>query len=118
MFDGEEWATITKGLKVFDKPCQPRYLPGVHKVQRDEILEKWEMNNAFYRLIDKSLKAEVLNVRAARTEARDLMQDLQDIQNGITVYHESDLQKSEQTRKKEAAAAGRRKRKSRDWKGN
>ena len=59
------------------------------------------MNNAFYRLIDKSLKAEVLNVRAARTEARDLMQDLQDIQNGITVYHESDLQKSEQTRRKE-----------------
>lgn len=101
LFDGEQWATITKGLKVFGKPVSLDICRAYIKVQRDEILEKWEMNNAFYRLIDKSLKAEVLNVRAARTEARDLMQDLQDIQNGITVYHESDLQKSKQTRKKE-----------------
>ena len=101
LFDGEEWTTITKGLKVFDKPVSLDICRAYIKVQQDEILEKWEMNNAFYRLIDKSLKAEVLNVRAARTEARDLMQDLQDIQNGITVYHKSDLQKSEQTRKKE-----------------
>jgi len=44
---------------------------------------------------------EVLNVRAERRESRDLMQDLEDIRNGIQVVHASDMQKLEAQAKKE-----------------
>ena len=42
------------------------------------------------------------NIRIAKTAGRDLMQDLSDIQNGITVEHASDKEKADVAKKREA----------------
>lgn len=44
---------------------------------------------------------EVLNIRIEKRESRDLMQDLQDIKEGIEVVHASDLKKASAQAKKE-----------------
>ena len=55
---------------------------------------------------DKSLKIEVINLRAARVDKRDILQDLRDIANGIEVIHAADSLKAakEQKRARRAAA--------------
>ena len=48
-----------------------------------------------------SITATVQNIRVARSAQRDLMQDLQDVRDGIAVTHESDLQKAAEAQKRE-----------------
>ena len=38
-------------------------------------------------LVDSTLKIEILNLRATRMDTRDILQDLQDVANGIQVTH-------------------------------
>lgn len=45
-------------------------------------------------------KVEVTNIRAEQRESRDLMQDLQDINDGIEIVHASDQKKREKDQKK------------------
>ena len=49
---------------------------------------------------DPTLKIEILNLRAARMDTRDILQDLQDVANGIQVTHVSDSLKAAKTQKK------------------
>lgn len=44
---------------------------------------------------------EIQNVRAERRESRDLMQDLEDIRNGIQIVHDSDMEKRDSENKRE-----------------
>ena len=44
---------------------------------------------------------EIQNVRAERRESRDLMQDLEDIRNGIQIVHASDMEKRDSENKRE-----------------
>lgn len=54
--------------------------------------------------------SEIRNIRVARQEGRDLMQDLQDVRDGITVQHASDMQKAARAQKNERYQAGKIKR--------
>lgn len=71
------------------------------------------MNHHHELFFDKTLKIEVINLRAAKVNTRDIKQDLQDIANGIEVIHTVDSQKAakEQKRARRKAARERRIRK-------
>lgn len=53
----------------------------------------------------------MLNIRAEQRESRDLMQDLQDIRDGIEVTHASDVQKNQKEEKKRRRQQAQEKRK-------
>ena len=108
---------LRKGLKVFDKPIawtdaeialkiwqhdpdssqlpvcmRDRLNAGEHTHTRDLSREAyfvrhhryWDGHN------DVELYVEIRNIRIAKNEQRDMLQDLRDVQNGITVVHDSD----------------------------
>lgn len=101
IFDGEQWTHIEKGMRVFDKPCSMDICEAFVKVQSDEILHNYEVNHSTEYIFDKSFKAEILNIRAESKPSRDLIQDLQDIKDGITIVHASDSEKRMKEQKKE-----------------
>lgn len=101
LFDGEEWIHIEKGIRVFDKPCSMDICESFIKVQSDEILHNYMVNHSTEFMFNKDLKVEVINIRAESKPSRDLMQDLQDIKEGITIIHASDAEKRNKEVKKE-----------------
>lgn len=101
IFDGEQWTHIEKGMRVFDKPCSMDICEAFVKVQSDKILHDYEVNHSTEYMFDKSFKAEILNIRAESKPSRDLIQDLQDIKDGITIVHASDSEKRMKQQKKE-----------------
>jgi len=52
-------------------------------------------------MTDPDLQIEILNLHAESRESRDLMQDLEDIWNGIAVVHASNQKKAAIQNKKE-----------------
>ncbi len=50
---------------------------------------------------------EIQNVRAEQRESRDLMQDLEDIRNGIQIVHASDMEKRDLENKRESRRQSR-----------
>ncbi|MST57272.1 sarcolemmal membrane-associated protein [Waltera intestinalis] len=101
LFDGERWTHIEKGMRVFKNPCSMDICKAFIKVQSDKILSDYKMNHSTEYLFDKSFKAEILNIRAESKPSRDLMQDLQDIRDGIEISHASDNEKQKKEAKKE-----------------
>lgn len=101
LFDGEEWVHIEKGIRVFDKPCSMDICESFIKVQSDEILHNYMVNHSTEFMFNKDLKVEVINIRAESKPSRDLMQDLQDIKEGITIIHAYDAEKRNKEMKKE-----------------
>ena len=105
LFEGQVDTSITRGRKLFPHPVSMDICRACVKLCRDRIerdvgLEySHQLFNAEY--YGKEFSVEVLNVRAERRESRDLMQDLEDIRNGIQVVHASDMQKLEAQAKKE-----------------
>lgn len=100
MFDGEQWTHIEKGMRVFDKPCSMDICETFVKVQSDEIQHWYMLNHSVDFMFDKSFRAEILNIRAEAKPSRDLVQDLQDIKDGITITHASDTEKCAKEYKK------------------
>lgn len=128
--------SIIKGLKVFDKAVamhdaelalriweknpNARTLPS-QMLRRLDVAVNLENNIGskevyFVRTHGKlherecRVHAEIRNIRVARQEGRDLMQDLQDVRDGITVQHASDMQKAAKAQKNERYQAGKIKR--------
>ena len=101
IFDGDEWTHIEKGVRFFKKPCSMDICEAFVKVQSDEIQYWYMVNHSVDFMFDKSYKAEILNIRAEAKPSRDLMQDLQDIKDGITITHASDTEKSAKESKRE-----------------
>ena len=128
--------SIIKGLKVFDKAVamhdaelalriweknpNARMLPS-QMLRRLDVAVNLENNIGskevyFVRTHGKlherecRVHAEIRNIRVARQEGRDLMQDLQDVRDGITVQHASDMQKAAKAQKNERYQAGKIKR--------
>lgn len=101
LFDGERWTHIEKGMRVFKNPCSMDICEAFIKVQSDKILSDYKVNHSTEYLFDKSFKAEILNIRAESKPSRDLMQDLQDIRDGIEISHASDNEKQKKEAKKE-----------------
>lgn len=128
--------SIIKGLKVFDKAVamhdaelalriweknpNARMLPS-QMLRRLDVAVNLENNIGskevyFVRTHGKlherecRVHAEIRNIRVARQDGRDLMQDLQDVRDGITVQHASDMQKAAKAQKNERYQAGKIKR--------
>lgn len=110
IFDGEQWTHIEKGIRVFKKPCSMDICEAFVKVQSDKILRNYQINHSTEYMFDKNFKAEILNIRAEARQSRDLMQDLQDIREGITITHASDSEKKEKEAKKEKRKLAQQKR--------
>lgn len=113
LFPDQQKSIIRKGCKLLDKTisltiCEAIVRYGRHEVE-DKILTEYHAELFF----DKTLKIEIINLRAARVDTRDITQDLQDIANGIEVIHAADALKAakEQKRARRAAAKAQRIRK-------
>ena len=100
IFDGEKWTHIEKGMRVFDKPCSMDICDAFVKVQSDKILHDYQINHSTWNMFDETFRAEILNIRAESKPSRDLMQDLQDIKDGISIIHASDAEKRVKEQKK------------------
>lgn len=100
MFDGEQLTHIEKGMRVFDKPCSMDICEAFVKVQSDKILHDYQINHSTEYMLNETFRAEILNIRAEAKPSRDLMQDLQDIKDGITITHASDTEKRAKEYKK------------------
>jgi len=102
LFDKSEEVMISKGNRFFEKPCSIDICEAFVKANGVGEISYWyEINHSFERFINPTWKFEILNVRAEQKESRDLMQDLQDIKEGIEIYHASDSEKAVKESKRE-----------------
>ena len=105
LFEGQVDTSITRGRKLFSHPVSMDICRACVKLCRDKIEWKvrMEYSSELFRAerYGKEFSIEVLDIRAERRESRDLMQDLEDIRNGIQVVHASDVEKLEARAKKE-----------------
>ena len=96
---------IIKGKKLFDHPVSMDIAKICARLCQDKIKEKMR-NHYFTELFfseyhGRYFSFEILNVRAEQRESRDLMQDLEDIRNGIQIVHASDMEKQNSENKRE-----------------
>lgn len=110
LFDGEKIVSITRGLRYYEHPVSMDICEAFVKLQSNRIYEEYRFNHSQNWLLDKSFQAEILNIRAESRPSRDLMQDLQDIQDGIAICYDADLRKAdkEEKRRKRAEAKAKR----------
>lgn len=110
LFPDHQRTIVEKGLKLLDKAvsltiCEAIVRYGRHRV---EVHVRMEHHSELF--FNKTLKIDVINLRAARVDTRDIVQDLQDIANGIEVVHAADKLKEAKAQKRarrEAAKAQR-----------
>lgn len=91
----ETIVSINKGIKLLR--ASETICEAIVKYARQHIQSKVYMENHSFCFFGGTV--EVLNLRYERRESRDLMQDLQDVANGIAVTHQSDLQKQKKAEK-------------------
>ena len=113
LFPDQRKTMVEKGRKLLRSTVSLTLCEAIVKYGRHRVEER--VRSEFHRdlFFDKTLEIEIINLRAARVDARDIMQDLQDIANGIEVVHAADKMKAakEQKRARRAAAKERRVRK-------
>ena len=110
MFDKDKYVSIEKGRRFFDKPCSMDICEAFVKVQKDEISYQYGVNHSWEKFINPTWEFEILNIRAESKVSRDLMQDLQDIKEGIEIYHASDEEKRTKEQKHEKREVAKQKR--------
>jgi hypothetical protein len=107
LFDGEQVVTMLKGNRLFNKPCSLTVCDEIVKRCKDYILERVKSKYHNQLFLNPDMVIEILNVRAEYRESRDLLQDLTDVQNGIKVIHQSDLEKAAKVNKSKRKEARR-----------
>lgn len=101
MFDREKVVSIKKGIRFFDRPCSIDICEVFVKVNAlQKISSYYGSNNSYKKLLNPTWEFEIINIRAEQKESRDLIQDLQDIKDGIQIVHASDIEKSKKEHKK------------------
>lgn len=100
LFDGEEVIHIKKGVRLFETNKSVTICEEVAKRCETAIIRR-EKDNYHSRILLLGWTVEVLNIRAEQRESRDLLQDLQDIRDGITVTHASDEERNMKAAKRE-----------------
>ena len=105
LFEGQIDTSIIKGKKLFDHPVSMDICKICARLSQDRIKEKMRghyFTELFlFEYYGRYFSFEIQNVRAEQRESRDLMQDLEDIRNGIQIVHDSDMKKREAEAKKE-----------------
>jgi hypothetical protein len=102
---------VKKGVRLFDNNKPVPILEAFIKAYPDEPLEKEKGKSEhsqklfFAQYYGQKYDLEIINIRIELRETRDLLQDLQDAQEGIEVVHESDLIKAKKQAKRDAKKA-------------
>lgn len=102
LFGDEDVVIVRKGIKLRQRPISETIAEAIVKRCLPSIQRNVELNSSCMIFMGELKSVEVINLRAGRNEARDLLQDLQDVANGIEVVHEIDAQNAEKARKREA----------------
>ncbi|MEH2939416.1 hypothetical protein [Lawsonibacter sp. JLR.KK007] len=110
LFPDQRKTIVEKGRKLLSSTVSLTICEAIVKYGRHRVEER--IRSEFHRdlFFDKSLEIEVINLRAARVDKRDILQDLQDVANGIEVIHAADSLKAAKAQKRarrEAAKAQR-----------
>lgn len=97
----ETWESVHRNIRFFDKPCSIDICEAFIKRQKEEISRWYEVNHSYEKWIDSSFQFEIINVRAECKPSRDLLQDLEDLRNGITIYYDDEEEKLRKEKKKQ-----------------
>ena len=114
LFEGQVDTSIQKGVRFLQHPVSMDICRNIAKFCQDEI--KWHVEMKYHQELffaeyhGREFSVEVLNIRAEQRESRDLMQDLQDIRDGIEIMHASDQEKHQAAVKKERRLQAKEKR--------
>ena len=113
LFPDQRKTIVEKGCKLLGSTASLTLCEAIVKYGRDRIEDRVRSEFHHDLFFDKSLEIEVINLRSARVDKRDILQDLQDVANGIEVIHAADSLKAakEQKRARHEAAKARRIRK-------
>lgn len=108
LFPDQRKTIVEKGRKLLGSTASLTLCEAIVKYGRHRVEERIRSEFHHDLFFDKSLKIEVINLRAARVDKRDILQDLQDVANGIEVIHAVDSLKAAKAQKRarrEAAKA-------------
>ena len=112
LFDGQKEISIQKGCRLLETGKSMTICENIVRYGRKQIIS-YEHTKYHSEMFVYGWKVEVLNIRAERRESRDLLQDLQDIREGITIVHASDQEKRNKELKKQNRAKQKEKREKR-----
>lgn len=110
LFPDQRKTVVEKGCKLLHKTASLTICEAIVKYGRRRIEERIRSKYHSELFFNKTLEIEVINLRAARIDTRDILQDLQDVANGIQVFHAADNLKAAKAQKRarrEAAKAQR-----------
>jgi len=110
MFDAYEKVTVVKGKRLYDKTIPLQICEAIVKYGLRDVKDRLRLNRHSLLYFNPNLKIEFINFRAEKKVGRDLLQDLNDVANGVTVFHEADQlkQNAEAKRQRREAAADKR----------
>ena len=114
LFEGQEETQIMKGLRFLDHPVSMDICRNIVKLCKDQIIWHVEMKYHselyFAKYHNQKFSVEVLNIRAEQRASRDLMQDLEDIKNGVKIAFYPDEEKERKEQKKQRILEAKEKR--------
>lgn len=101
LFEQDRWQHITKGIRFLKRPCSLDICDAIVKTMQEDIQRNYEINHSSMRLMDKTYTWKIYNIRAEAKPSRDLIQDLQDLRDGIPITFEDDMLKKRKEEAKE-----------------
>lgn len=109
LFEGHEQITVVKGKRLLNKTVPLQICEAIVKYGLRDIKDRLRSKHHSELYFNPKLKIEFINFRAEKKVGRDLLQDLDDVANGIAVIHEADQvkQKAEDKRQRRKEAAAR-----------
>ena len=107
LFPDQPRTVIEKGIKLLKRKASMTICEAIVKYGRHTIEDLCPVHITMT-VFDKTLKIEVINLRAAKVNTRDIKQDLQDIANGIEVIHTIDSEKAAKEQKRARRKAAQR----------
>lgn len=109
LFPDEQITRIEKGNKLLKSPVSLTICEAIAKSQKWQIAQIAMSSHHRDIFIDPIFTVEVQSIRAERRESRDMLQDLRDTAEGISVVHSTDIlkYKAEQKRERKKTAAER-----------
>jgi len=110
LFPDQQKVSIKKGCKLLDKTVSLTICKAIVKYGRHRVDAYIRLKYHHQLFFDPTLEIEVLNLRAARMDTRDIQQDLQDIANGIEVTHAADSLKAAKAQKRARREAAKQQR--------
>lgn len=107
LFQDEARTMVTKGIKLLEKPVSMTLCEAIVKYGRHRVIRNYHLSRHNELFCNPTVKIELQNFRAARMDVRDLIQDLQDVRDGIEVRHQADDTKADKEQKRKRLAAAK-----------